>query len=53
MHENSKQLENIERILFSATLEFHFESEIRVSVKPATLVDVFGSNSDKPVLAVS
>jgi len=53
VNEDSEQLKNIERVLFSATLEFHFEPEVSISMKPATLVDIFRSNSDEPVLTVS
>ena len=49
----SQEFENIEGVLLSIALEFHFQPEIRVSMQPSSLVNIFWSDSDEPVLAMA
>ena len=49
----SQEFENIEGVLLSIALEFHFQPEIRVSMQPSSLVYIFWSDSDEPVLAMA
>ena len=49
----SQQLEDVEWVFFGSASEFHFKSEIGISVQPATLVDILGPDCDEPVLAVA
>ena len=49
----SKKLEDIERILFTVSFKLHFESKVGISMQPASLIDILGSYSDKPMLSMS
>ena len=52
LHACSQELEYIKGVLFTVAFEFHFESEVCISVQPATLIYVLWPHSDKPVLTV-
>ena len=49
----SKQLEDVEGVLFTIALELHLESEVCITMEPATLVNILRSYRHKPVLAVA
>ena len=50
--EPSEQFEDVERVFFCVTNEFHFESVVGISVQPASLVNIFRSYCYKPMLAM-
>ena len=49
----SQQLEDVEGVLFTIAFELHLESEVGITVEPATLVYVLRSHRHEPVLAMA
>ena len=49
----SEQFKDIEGVFFAIAFEFHLESEVGITMEPATLIDIFRPYCDKPVLSVA